>query len=126
VEQLVTQRKRTISQTTDLELPAALAATTAGVAPVSAPADGLGTFGAWVERHYLAVGLTGMVWAAGIMLVPAVSVMTVKLGPVLALLSWFAGQEMAKGDRAAEADVAGSLALVALAGTTLAALLGAG
>lgn len=127
MEPVVTQRTRSISQTTDLELPVALAIPVSG-APmglVTAPVDGHGTFGAWVERHYVAVGLVGMLLAAGIMVVPAVSLMTAKLGPVVAMLSWFAGQELAKVDRGSEADVAGSLALVALAATTLAAVLGA-
>jgi hypothetical protein len=126
MEQLVSQRKRTISQTTDLVLPVAMAAAVPA-APLAqpSPVDGVGTFGAWVEQHYVAVGLVGMVMAAGIMLMPAVSLMTVKLGPVLALLSWFAGQELAKADRSGEADVAGSLALVALGATTVAAVLGA-
>jgi hypothetical protein len=89
------------------------------------PVDGVGTFGAWVEQHFVTVGLLGMAMAAGIMVVPSVALMTVKLGPVAALLSWMIGQELAKGGRGSEADVAGSLALVALAATTVAAVLGA-
>jgi hypothetical protein len=127
MEQLVTQRKRTISQTTDLTMPVALAVPSAGaVAPVlTTPVDGVGTFGAWVEQHYAVVGLLGMTMAGVIMMVPSVSVLAVKLGPVLALSSWIAGQGLAKAGRGAEADVAGSLALVALAVTTVAALFGA-
>jgi hypothetical protein len=127
MEQMVNQRTRSISRTTDLELPVALAVPASGgtVSVVAMPVDGVGTFGAWVEQHFVTVGLLGMVMAAGIMVVPSVSLMTVKLGPVLALLSWMIGQELAKGGRGGEADVAGSLALVALAATTVAAVLGA-
>ena len=128
MEQLVSQERRNISQTADLTMPESFTVTAAvsvGPAPSGVSfVDGLGTFGAFVEQHHVAVGLTGMMLAGLILSFPAMAAMTVKLGPVLAILCWMAGHELAQRQRGAEADVAGSLALVALSATTIAALFG--
>ncbi|MBC7543647.1 MAG: hypothetical protein H7338_13040 [Candidatus Sericytochromatia bacterium] len=125
MQQLVKQTVRSTSQTTDLVAPASLSAPVGDPVPMSAPAapsdDGHGTFGVWVEQHHIAVGVAGMVFAAGLVTVPGLAAATLKLGPIVSVLSWMAGQELVKRQRGAEADVAGSLALGVLGAAVIAA-----
>jgi hypothetical protein len=120
MEQLVGHTRRTISQTSDLAAPPMMSV------PASAPgSDGRGTFGAWVEQHYVAVALIGMVVAGSILSLPTMTAMTLKLGPVLAGLGWLAGRELVKRERLGAADVTVSLALVLVGATVMAAVYGA-